>query len=132
MIDYINTKLNLWAAWAATGRTRLGYPREAAFMSAMRGGRPAEINDGDAMTIEHAVRILAPEQRQVVTLYYLRMRSCAADQIARECGCSRDTVYHRLHRAHLAIKEALEDRELSRQSGWQAQIEPGKWRSKIA
>jgi len=131
MIEYINTQLNHWAQWVRSGKVRLGYPREAAFMRPLRGGRPADINDDDAMDIERAVqglRTLAPEQHRVVELFYLRMPSAGGDVIAGLLGCSRDTVYARLHRAHLSIMESLQDQEIQRKEGWRAQVEPGGWK----
>lgn len=118
MIDYINHQLNLWAEWLRTGNTRLGYPTRAAFVAAMGGGRGAQITlpDDQAMDINRAVGALAPELRAVVERYYRSMRTASAEVIAQDLGCSRDTVYVRLHRAHVFIMEHLQDQEIDRKS----------------
>lgn len=115
MIEYINTQLNRWATWCSTGHTRLGYPRAAAFMAPMLGGsgRPPALPDDDGLQIQRAVSALEPEQRTLVTLYYIKMRNCQALQIAQELRVSRDTLYTRLHRAHLSIMDHLQQEELA-------------------
>lgn len=119
MIEHIHIQLERWARWnrVDTG-PRLGYPRQAAFAGLMKGGeRQSSIQpllDDDALEIGHAVRALEPELAAVVDRMYVSMRSCSVDEMAKDLGCCRDTLYTRLHRAHLAIKEALEDGYLAR------------------
>lgn len=114
MIPYINDQLELWAAWCRGGRARLGYPRQTAFVRAGEapGGQAITLPDSRGLELEHAVQTLDAGLREVVTLFYLRMRSCPGEQIAQALGCSRDTVYARLHRAHLGVMEALNDQAL--------------------
>ncbi len=114
MIPYINDQLELWAAWCRSGRTRLGYPRAAAFVRAGEGsgGQAMTLPDSRGLEIEHAVQTLDHELRELVTLFYVRMRSCPTAEIAKALHCSRDTVYARLHRAHLGVMETLHDQAL--------------------
>ena len=110
MIPYIDTQLNLWSAWLRTGRENLGYPRQAAHLNGQGGrGRPAEISDSLAGDLDRAVNALRDDQKQVVRLVYVEMRNHPAEAIARSLGCHRDTLYARLHRAHVCIMEALQD-----------------------
>ena len=114
MILYINEKLNQWGLWCLSGRARVGYPKRAAFMRLVpsSGANSVTICDDEAMQINRAVQRLEGELRQVVDLFYIRMRSCDAGSIARVLRCHRDTVYARLHRAHVVVMDALHDDEL--------------------
>lgn len=136
MIEYVDHQLNRWAAWLVTGNQRLGYPTRAAFVGAMGGGSgvPA-LPDDQAMIVNRAVAALPPLQHQVVELVYRKMRSCPAEAIARELHCTRETVYNRLHRAHVLVMESMQDEAIAapRQSILTAQIDGGRaWRAKIA
>ncbi len=113
MIDYINGRLNQWGLWCLSGREKTGFPKQSAFMrlAPSKGGALA-ICDDEAMQINRAVQRLEGELRQVVDLFYIRMRSCEAGSIARVLKCHRDTLYARLHRAHVRVKEAIDDEEL--------------------
>ena len=126
MIEYINSQLNLWYEWQRSGHTRLGYPRRAAFMAALVGGGSPPINDDHAMQVERAVHALPAEQKAVVQLYYVQMRCATAEAIAKELHVSRDTVYARLHRAHVNILDSLQEQEIAREAPWRAQLAPGK------
>ena len=114
MILYINEKLNQWGLWCLSGRARVGYPKRAAFMRLVPSESTGSvlICDDEAMQINRAVQRLEGELRQVVDLFYIRMRSCDAGSIARVLRCHRDTVYARLHRAHVVVIGALHDEEL--------------------
>ncbi len=114
MILYINEKLNQWGLWCLSGRARVGYPKRAAFMRLVPSESTGSvlICDDEAMQINRAVQRLEGELRQVVDLFYIRMRSCEAGSIARVLRCHRDTVYARLHRAHVVVSGALHDDEL--------------------
>ena len=114
MILYINEKLNQWGLWCLSGRARVGYPKRAAFMRLVpsSGANSVTICDDEAMQINRAVQRLEGELRQVVDLFYIRMRSCDGGSIARVLRCHRDTVYARLHRAHVVVMDALHDDEL--------------------
>lgn len=111
MIPYIDSQLIRWAEWLRTGNTRLGYPSQSAFVSAMGGGggQPVVMPDDDAMAINRAVAALDPELKTVVDCVYRTMRGCTGEAIAEYLGCHRDTVYARLHRAHVAVMGYLED-----------------------
>lgn len=115
MIPYINNKLDQWGLWAKSGRTNLGYPKRAAFMRLVPNddrGTPLMICDDEAMSLNRAVQTLDRELRDVVDLFYVKMRSCDAETIAKALHCHRDTLYARLHRAHLLVMDALHDEEL--------------------
>lgn len=114
MILYINEKLNQWGLWCASGREQVGYPKRAAFMRLVpsSGASTVTICDDEAMQVNRAVQRLDGELRQVVDLYYIRMRSCDAGSIARSLKCHRDTLYARLHHAHVVVMDAIQDEEL--------------------
>lgn len=114
MIIYINEKLNQWGLWCLSGRERIGYPKQAAFLRLMpsSGAGCLEMCDDEAMQVNRAVQRLDRDLRRVVDLFYIKMRSCPAESIARDLKCSRDTVYARLHRAHLVVMGAIEDDEM--------------------
>lgn len=110
MIDYINAQLNLWAEWERTGKTRLGYPKRAAFVASMSTpGRPCILSDEEGLAIGRAVAALCPELRQVVDCFYKSMRSCTGDQIGRHLGISRATLFRRIDIAHNRILGSLND-----------------------
>lgn len=108
MIIYIDTQLRLWAEWRRSGHTRLGYPRRSAFVVGGGGGQ-ALITDEDALAVDRSVAALDPILHQLVECYYISMRSCTAKEIAQHLHCSRDTVYDRLHRTHIAVMGYLQD-----------------------
>ena len=114
MILYINEKLSQWGLWCLSGRARVGYPKRAAFMRLVpsSGANSVTICDDEAMQVNRAVQKLDRELRQVVDLFYIRMRSCDVGSIARVLKCHRDTIYARLHRAHVVVMDALHDDEL--------------------
>lgn len=115
MIPYIDTQLNLWSAWLASGREHLGYPRQAAFLDGLGGsGTGMKISDARGGDIDRAVNALVPEQKQAVRLVYLSMRNHPVEAIAKHLQCHRDTLYARLHRAHVCIMEALQMQERDR------------------
>jgi DNA-directed RNA polymerase specialized sigma24 family protein len=111
MIPYINAQLVRWSDWLRTGHTRLGYPRRAAFVGAMGGGRGAAIHlpDDEAMAICTAVAALEPSLHAAVECYYRSMQNCTADQIAKHLSCSRRTVFDRIDRAHIHLIGYLND-----------------------
>jgi hypothetical protein len=114
MILYINDKLNQWGLWCLSGRDRVGYPKRAAFMRLVPASsvRSVTICDEEAMQLNRAVQRLDRDLRLLVDLFYIRMRSCDGGSIARVLKCHRDTVYTRLHRAHLLVMDAIHDDEL--------------------
>lgn len=121
MIPYINSRLDQWGLWALSGRERVGYPRRSAFMRLVpAGGGPLlMLCDEESMQINRAVQSLDGQLRAVVDAFYVRMRSCDGEAIARHLHCCRDTLYARLHRAHLRVMDAIQDDELARD--WRGQ-----------
>ena len=111
MIPYIDAQLVRWSAWLHTGRTRLGYPRQAAFVGAMGGGRgsAASLPDDEALAICTAIAALDPQLKATVECYYRSMQSCTGEQIGKHLGCSKRTVYDRIDRAHVCIMGFMND-----------------------
>lgn len=107
MLSYINSRLVQWAEWVKRKDDGgLGFPRECSYTRLQgRGSNGFRPNvDNEAWEIEQAVTALqveSPHLHQVVQLFYLR--SMTAQQMADKCGCSRDTLYTRLHHAHVEI-----------------------------
>lgn len=110
MILHINDKLNAWAAWVAAGRkvVGLGYPSQVAFvrLTPSSGGWKAPLENEVAWEMEQAVHRLEPTLRATVEQFYLRAGT--ADSHARALHCHRDTLYARIHSAHLRIMEWLQ------------------------
>ena len=109
MIPYINDRLNQWALWVATGRKvrGLGYPSVVAFARTIGAGHgDPEFNETSWET-DQAWRALPDELRDLVALFYTRVET--VDSIASKHGCSRDTIYVRLHTAHHHILGSLND-----------------------
>jgi DNA-directed RNA polymerase specialized sigma24 family protein len=110
MILYINDKLNLWAAWVATGRKvrGLGYPSQVAFMRLTPSSRSlqAPILNDEACEIDSAVCALERQLREVVDQFYLHAGT--AETHAKALRICRDTLYSRLHQAHARILERLQ------------------------
>lgn len=111
MLPHIDAQLTAWAAWLSTGKTRLGYPRQAAFARAMGGGRstPPMIDDEAGMAICTAIAALDPQQRELLEAWYRSTTLCTATALARHFGVSRDTIYARMDRIHVLIMGWLLD-----------------------
>jgi len=109
MIEHINERLGRWAAWAAGGKRAagLGYAScTLARWEVVCSFRPVDPGyDDEAGATDKAVAQLPDELRQVVMVYYLTPGTLK--QKARECGIHRDTLYARLHHAHLRIDQHL-------------------------
>ena len=127
MIHYINIQLSLWGQWSRGGHTRLGYPGKAAFVMQGGGGSPPILADDLAMDLDRSVRGLPPDLRRTVELFYLKMRDFPVESIAKELHVCRDTVYARLHKAHVRVMEDMQDQAVE-EATWSAQIETRKWR----
>lgn len=111
MILHINDLLNTWAEWIVTGRRVVGlsYPSQCAFTRMAHDGgerRGADFNE-DAYMVERAVQALPLDLKNVIMTFYLR--TATAEQMAKELNCHRDTLYVRLHRAHVEIMGLLQD-----------------------
>lgn len=118
MIDYINHRLVCWAEWATRRDDGgLGFPRQSHYTKAFLGhsrGNIEEINEA-AMETETGVLALRgarPDLADVVMEFYRKTGS--AEFKARVLGVCRDTMYARLHQAHVWIMNWLQDREVER------------------
>lgn len=109
MITYVNDRLNQWAHWIATGRKvrGLGYPSCISWARSPGSGNRSPEFDEDAYATDQAVRALPDELNHLVKLFYTRIET--VDSLARTLGCSRDTVYVRLHTAHNHMLGSLND-----------------------
>jgi DNA-directed RNA polymerase specialized sigma24 family protein len=110
MILHINSKLNMWADWVTTGRkvVGLGYPSQVAFMrlTPCSNRLRAPIENETAWEIERAIHQLTPCLRDTIHQFYLQAGT--VDTHAKALGIHRDTVYTRIHCAHLRIMEWLQ------------------------
>jgi hypothetical protein len=115
MIDYINHRLVCWAEWATRRDAgALGFPRQSAYTRAVlfhsRGVSLEEINEA-AMEMERAVlalRACMPVLFESVWEFYRKGGS--AECKARHLGVHRDTLYSRIHQAHVWVMNWLQDR----------------------
>ena len=109
MIEYINNRLNQYGLWCLTGRTQLGYPRQAAFLNGQpqTGGRSLDMCDEEAVIIGRALNTLDRDHRRLADMFYIKMRNCDVDTIAKSLRCCRQTIYNRLHRVHVVVMDEL-------------------------
>lgn len=109
MIEYINRRLNDWADWCIKGRrvVGLGYPSRASFY---RLARPPNaitpLPEEDCWQIEQAVHRLDARHKAVIEQFYLHTGT--VETHAKALRVCRDTLYVRLHRAHVSIMEWLQ------------------------
>ncbi len=116
MIPYINHLLDQWGIWCISGRDKIGYPRQAAFLNGQpqpARGAPLAICDDDALQINRVVNQLDRDLQKLVTLFYVKMRSCDGVTIAKAAGCGRTKFYDELHRAHVAVMFWIQEDELN-------------------
>lgn len=110
MILHINDRLNVWAAWVASGRkiVGLGYPSQCAFqrLTPTSTSLHAPLENEQAWEIEQSVHRLDSHLRDVVEQFYLRAGT--AESHAKALRICRDTLYVRLHMAHTRIMEWLQ------------------------
>lgn len=110
MILHINAKLNTWAQWVATGRKviGLGYPGQSAFtrLTPSSGSLRAPIENEIAWEVEQAIHRLDQPLRDTVEQFYLRAGT--AETHAKALHICRDTLYVRIHNAHIRIMEWLQ------------------------
>ena len=111
MIPHIDEQLARWEAWLRSGKTRLGYPAQSAFVAAMAaaGDQQTPLPDEEALHLCAAVRALDPVLRITVETCYRTLRGRPVKEIARALGCSRQTVHDRISRAHVHILGSLLD-----------------------
>lgn len=105
MIEYINRRLNDWADWCAKGRrvVGLGYPNRVAFyrLAPVPSTAMTPLPDEECWEIEQAVHRLPPPLREVVDQFY--RRAGTATSHAKALHVSRETMYARLHQAHVSV-----------------------------
>jgi len=110
MILHINAKLNVWAEWVIGGRkvVGLGYPSQSAFtrLTPTAGSLRAPIENEQAWEIEQAVHRLDANHRAVIEQFYLRTGT--GETHAKALRMCRDTLYVKLHDAHVRIMEWLQ------------------------
>lgn len=109
MIAYINDRLNQWARWIATGRKvrGLGYPSSVTWARTPGSGNASPEFNEQAYETDQAWRALPSELKWMVAEFYTRTET--VESLARTMGCSRDTVYVRLHTAHNHMLGSLND-----------------------
>lgn len=111
MIHYIDDELRQWAQWSILRQDGgLGYPRQSNFtrIGGGSGGAFSPVIDEDAAAVEQCVLRLKDELWCVVDYWY-RSPSASPTSTALFCRCHRDTVYSRLHQAHIHIMGWLND-----------------------
>lgn len=121
MIEYMNHRLVCWAEWAIRrDEGALGFPRQSHYTKAMLGhsrGNIEEINE-QAMEVERAVLALRrtmPILSNAIMEFYRKTGS--AEYKARVLGVHRDTLYARIHQAHIWLMEWLQDEAEWQRSG---------------
>lgn len=126
----MNHRLVCWAEWATRRDDGgLGFPRQSHYTKAMLShgrGNIEEINEA-AMEIETgvlALRKARPELAAVVMEFYRKTGS--AEFKARVLGVCRDTMYTRLHQAHIWIMGWLQDRDVEQ---WERERMQKKFRA---
>ena len=114
MIDYINNRLVSWANWATKRDEGCGYPRQSHYTKLVHShgvGSIEEINE-EAMEIETAVLALRNDRQElhaVIMEFYRKTGS--AEYKARALHICRDTLYARLHQAHIWIMNWMQDKD---------------------
>lgn len=110
MIPHINAKLNVWSDWVASGRkvVGLGYPSQVSFMRLTPNSNSlrAPIENEEAWEIEQAVHRLDAKLREAVEQFYLHAGT--AESHAKALHICRDTLYVRIHNAHVRIMDWLQ------------------------
>lgn len=111
MILFINDRLNGWAAWVASGKrvVGLGYPSQCAFtrLTPSSTSNQSPIANEDAWEVEQAVQRLENSLHQIIFQFY--MHAGTAESHAKALHICRDTLYARLHQAHVKIMEYMQD-----------------------
>jgi hypothetical protein len=122
MIEYINKRMNDWAAWCKRRDDGgLGYPSKSNYCALVQihGGAGAGpiTETAPQQEIEGiiiAIRAKSPAQYAVADWFYLK-GSHTVKRIAQELGCGETTAYTRLHALHLAVMDALHEIEIAAQ-----------------
>lgn len=130
MIEYINKRMNEWAAWCKRREDGgLGYPSQSNYCSmlqirgtALPGTVAKYVAEEEIEAVITRIRQKAPHQWDVAGWFYLR-GSFTVKRIAQELKCDEATVYRRLHALHVAIMDGLNDLEIEahdRAGAWHA------------
>jgi len=118
MIDHMNHRLVCWAEWATRRDDGgLGWPRQSNYTKAVISHTHASFEELDEAAMEIETGVLAlrrarPDLADVVMEFYRKTGS--AEFKARKLGVCRDTMYARLHQAHVWIMNWLQDLEVER------------------
>ena len=111
MILHINDKLSTWALWVASGKrvVGLGYPSQVPYMrlTPSSTAQRSPSMDEDSWEMEQAVHKLDDKLRTTVFQFYLHAGT--VESHAKALRICRDTLYNRLHMAHIRIMEILQD-----------------------
>ena len=120
MIQYVDKLLHDWARWSRVRQDggRGFSPIAFGFDLVPSSGSGSHCGDGvvideQSMEIEQIVVCLRKERSDlfsVVDWYYLA-GNVTVGRIAKELGCSRDTVYVRLHQLHEWVLEKMRCRQ---------------------
>ena len=117
MITYINERLNQWVEWRLSGRhiKGLGYPSCANFyrLAPLPSDRVVvPIPNEACYEIDQAICWLKKNHNGLfAAVMQFYTHAGTAQSHAKELKISRDTLYARLHRAHVLIMEYLQDAE---------------------
>lgn len=110
MILYINDRLNVWAAWHASGRKVIGlsYPGQCAFsrLTPSAHTNSAPIPDEEAWETEKAIQSLDATLRELIHEVYLKPGTMETH--AKSLHICAKTMYNKLHSAHIKIMEWLQ------------------------
>ena len=110
MILYINDRLNVWAAWHASGRKVIGlsYPGQCAFsrLTPSAHTNSAPIPDEEAWETEKAIQSLDATLRDLILEIYTKSGTMEAH--AQSLHIGQTCLYDRLHKAHIRIMEWLQ------------------------
>lgn len=124
MIGYVNNRLVMWSEWVARrDDAGLGFPKECSYTRLMQRSGGAGYQPefaSEALEIDRAMTALKkrdPQMFRAVHLFYgiefkqgkaLTVRM-TKEQIAKDLGRHRDTVYDWIDRAHRVILDALHE-----------------------
>jgi DNA-directed RNA polymerase specialized sigma24 family protein len=112
MIVHINNLLNHWAMWSTRrASSGLGYPRQAIYTRLVANGSAMlmpEI-DEESWAMEQAVQALKSRQNLHEVVIEVYLKGGTSEQKAKALHCHRDTMYVRLHQAHIAIMDWLSE-----------------------
>lgn len=110
MIQYINTRLNIWAEWHRKRQdSGGGFPKECCYTRLQaRGADGFQLTlDEKAWEMHRAVHSLDEILRQAIFAFYTGKGTI--DQRARDCDCSFKTLYRRIDQAHVQLLGWLND-----------------------